>query len=80
MFTSKDGKEFKTESDKEAYELITGQRDITNNDLDKALEYMKENIPCMEFEKSCGTHIGCSTCPYHHFKLTVKAAFEKCRE
>lgn len=80
MVTSKDGKEFKTESDRDTYELMTGQRDITNNDLDKALDYMKENIPCRDFEQTCGTHIGCSTCPYYHFKLTVEAAFKKCRK
>ena len=80
MVISKDGKKFKTKSDRDAYELMTGQREITNEDIDKATEYMMNHIPCKDFEKSCGTHIGCSMCPYYHFRLTVLAAFKQLKK
>lgn len=55
---------------------ITRDKSITNEDIEKAMEYMMSKIPCRKFEQSCGTHIGCSTCPYNHFKTTVFIAFK----
>lgn len=80
MYTAKDGKVFKNKSDGKAYERLKGLRDVTEEDVNKALEYMREHIPCRDFEKSCGTHIGCSTCPYEHFKWTVMKLIEKFKE
>lgn len=51
--------------------------DITDDDIEQAFDYMLNNIPCMDFEKSCGTHIGCSTCPYYKFRMTVAIALQK---
>lgn len=49
-------------------------------DIDKARDYMKHSIPCRDFEETCGIHIGCSTCPYYQFKITVLWAFDKYEE
>lgn len=61
------------------YEFLKSQaqKEITEQDIRKAMMYMGENIPCRDFERSCGTHIGCSTCPYNHFRETVVATFAK---
>ena len=54
--------------------------EVTIEDIDKDTEYMKENFNCMEMEKTCGTYIGCSGCPYEQFKRTVLSSFEEIKK
>ena len=54
-------------------------QDLCNTDVDdikQAYQYLCDNIPCREFEQTCGMYIGCMECPYNHFRATMLAAFD----
>lgn len=46
-------------------------------EIEKAKKYMMEHIQCTDVEKTCSTHLDCSSCPYFQFKNTVLFAFNE---